>query len=79
MIEESKSKTTIIEMLVESQKKLRKDWKSTEKFEVVKRRKYWKSRCIENEPINCQNRYRPCIQMIIMSRQKTHPTATLAH
>ena len=31
--------------------------KSTEKFEVVKHRKYYKPRSIENEPINCQNRF----------------------
>ena len=40
LIEENKSKTTIIEMLVESQNKLRNDQKSTEKFETVKHRKY---------------------------------------
>ena len=28
-----------------------------EKFEGVKHRKYCKLRSIENEPINCQNRY----------------------
>ena len=44
-------------MLVESQNKLRKDGKSTEKSEVVKHKKYCKPRSIENEPINCQNRY----------------------
>ena len=44
-------------MLVESQNKQRNDQKSTEKFEVVKHRKYCKPRSIENEPINCQNRY----------------------
>ena len=57
LIEENKSKTTIIEMLVESQNKSRNDQKSTEKFEVVKHRKYCKPRSIENEQINCQNRY----------------------
>ena len=57
LIEENKSKTTIIEMLVESQNKSRNDQKSTEKFEIVKHRKYCKPRSIENEPINCQNRY----------------------
>ena len=57
LIEENKSKTTIIEMLVESQNKSRNDQKSTEKFEVVKHRKYCKPRSIENEPVNCQNRY----------------------
>ena len=44
-------------MLIESQNKSRNDQKSTEKFEVVKHRKYCKPRSIENEPINCQNRY----------------------
>ena len=44
-------------MLVESQNKSRNDQKSTEKFEVVKHRKCCKPRSIENEPINCQNRY----------------------
>ena len=44
-------------MLVESQNKSRKDQKSTEKLEVVKHRKCWKPRSIENEPINCQNIY----------------------
>ena len=44
-------------MLVESQNKSRNDQKSTEKFEVVKHRKYCKPRSIENKPINCQNRY----------------------
>ena len=56
-MEENKSKTTIIEMLVESQNKQRNDQKSIEKFEGVKHRKYCKLRSIENEPINCQNRY----------------------
>ena len=44
-------------MLVESQIKTRNDQNATEKFEVVKHRKYCKPRSIENEPINCQNRY----------------------
>ena len=44
-------------MLVESQIKTRNDQNSTEKFEVVKHRKYCKPRSTENEPINCQNRY----------------------
>ena len=44
-------------MLVESQIKTRNDQNATEKFEVVKHRKYCKPRRIENEPINCQNRY----------------------
>ena len=44
-------------MLVESQNKSRNNQKSTEKFEVVKNRKYCKPRSIENKPINCQNRY----------------------
>ena len=44
-------------MLVESQNKLRNDQKSKEKFEVVKHRKYCKPRNLENEPVNCQNRY----------------------
>ena len=56
LIEENNSKTTIMEMLVESQNKSRNDQKSTEKFEVVKHRKYCKPRSIENELINCQNR-----------------------
>ena len=57
MIEENKSKTTITEILVESQNKLHNDQKSTEKFEVVKHRKYCKPKSIETEPINCQKRY----------------------
>ena len=57
LIEENNSKTTIMEMLVESQNKSRNDQKSTEKFEVVKHKKYCKPRSIENEPVNCQNRY----------------------
>ena len=57
MIEENKSKTTFIEMLVESQNKSRNDQKSTEKFEIVKHRKYCKPRSIEEEPINFQNGY----------------------
>ena len=57
LIEENKSKTAIIEMLVESQNKSRKDQKSSDKFEVVKHRKYCKPRSIENEPISCKNRY----------------------
>ena len=57
MIEENKSKTTIIEKLVESQNKLRNHQKSTEKIEVVKHRKYCKPRSIETEPINCEKRY----------------------
>ena len=40
LIEENKSKATIIEMLAESQNKWRNDQKSTEKFEIVKHRKY---------------------------------------
>ena len=44
-------------MLVESQNKSRNHQKSTETFEVVKNRKYFKQRSIENEPINYQNRY----------------------
>ena len=42
---------------MESQNKLHNNQKSTEKFEVVKHRKYCKPRSIENEPITCQNRY----------------------
>ena len=56
LIKVNKSKTKIFEMLVESQNKSRNDQKSTEKFEVVKYRKYCKPRSTENEPINCQNR-----------------------
>ena len=56
-IGENQAKTIIIEMLVESQNKLRNDQKSKEKFEVVKHRKYCKPRSIENEPIKSQNRY----------------------
>ena len=37
-IGENQSKTTIIEMLVESQNKLRNDQKSKEKFEVVEQK-----------------------------------------
>ena len=44
-------------MLVKSQNKSRNDQKSTEKFEVVKHRKYCKPRSIDNEPIKCQDRY----------------------
>ena len=44
-------------MLVKSQKRSPNNQKSTEKFEVVKHRKYCKPRSIENEQINCQNRY----------------------
>ena len=44
-------------MLVESQNKSRNDQRSAEKFELVKHRKCCKPRRIENEPINCQNRY----------------------
>ena len=40
-------------MLVENQNKSHNDQKSSEKFEVVKHRKYYKPRSIENEPINC--------------------------
>ena len=57
LIKWNKSETKIIEMLVESQNKSRNDQKSTEKFEVVKHKKYCKPRSIENEPVNCQNRY----------------------
>ena len=57
MIEENKSKTTITEILVESQNKLHNDQKATEKFEVVKHRKCCKPKSIETEPINCQKRY----------------------
>ena len=57
MTEKNKSKTTIIEMLVESQNKLCNDQKSTETFEVAKYRKYCKWRSIENESIKCQNMY----------------------
>ena len=57
MIEENKSKTTIIEMLVKSQNISRNDQKSKSFFEVVKHGKYCKPRSIENEPIDCQNRY----------------------
>ena len=53
MIEENKSKTTITEILVESQNKLHNDQKSTEKFEVVKHRKYCKQRSTENVPRKC--------------------------
>ena len=56
LIKENKSKTKIFELLVESQNKSRNDQKSTEKFEVVKHRKYCKPGSIENELINCQNR-----------------------
>ena len=48
LIKENKSKTTIIEMLVESQSKSCNDQKPTKKFEVVKHRKYCKPRSIEN-------------------------------
>ena len=44
-------------MLVETQNKSRNDQKSAEKFELVKHRKYCKPRSIENEPMNCQNKY----------------------
>ena len=44
-------------MLVESQNNSRKSQKSSEKFEVVKHRKYCKPRRVENEPISCKNRY----------------------
>ena len=57
LIEENKSKTAIIEMLVKSQNRMPNDQKSTEKFEVTKHRKYCKPRSIENKLINCQNRY----------------------
>ena len=57
LIEENNSKIAIIEILVESQNKSRNHQKSTETFEVVKNRKYFKQRSIENEPINYQNRY----------------------
>ena len=57
MIEENKSKTTITEILVESQNKLHNDQKATEKFEAVKHRKCCKPKSIETEPINCQKRY----------------------
>ena len=57
LTKENKSKTTIIEILVESQNKSQKDQKSTEKSEIVKHRKYCKPRSAENEPINCQNRH----------------------
>ena len=57
LIEENQSKTTLTEMHVESQKKLRSDQNSSEKFEVVKDRKYRKSRSIEKEAIKCQNRH----------------------
>ena len=57
LIEENKSKTTIIELLVESQNKSRNDQKPTKKFEIVNHRKYCKPRSNENEPINCHNRY----------------------
>ena len=57
MIEQNKSKTAIIKMLLESQNKSRKDQKSSEKFEVVKPRKYCKPRSIKNEPMSCKNRY----------------------
>ena len=36
---------------------MRNDQKSTKNFEVVKHRKYCQPRSIENQPINCQNRY----------------------
>ena len=39
LIEESISKTAIIEMLAESQNTFRNDQNSTEKFELVKHRK----------------------------------------
>ena len=42
-------------MLVERQNKSRNNQKSTEKFEIVKHRKYCKPRSIDEEPINCQN------------------------
>ena len=57
LIEENKSKTTIIEMLVESQSKMRNNQKSKKKFQVVKHWKYCKPKSIENEPIKCQNGY----------------------
>ena len=57
LIKGNKSKTTIIEMLVESQNKSSNDQKSTETFEVVKHRKCCKPGSISNEPINCKNRY----------------------
>ena len=57
LIDQNISKTTVTEMLVESQNKLRNDQKSTEKFEVVKHGKYCKPRSIENEPTKYQNRY----------------------
>ena len=40
LTEENKSKTTISEILVESQNKSRNDQKSTEAFEIVKHRKH---------------------------------------
>ena len=57
LIEENQSKTTFTEMHVESQKKLRNDQNLSEKFEVIKERKYRKSRSIEKEAIKCQNRH----------------------
>ena len=44
-------------MLAKSQNRSPNDEKSTEKFEVTKHTKYGKPRSIENEQINCQNRY----------------------
>ena len=57
MIKENKSKTTIIKMLVQSQNKFHNYKKPTEKFGVVKHKKYCKPRNIENKPNNCENRY----------------------
>ena len=57
MIEENKSTTAIIEMLVESQTISHNDQKPTEKIQSVKHRKYRKPRRTENETINCENRY----------------------
>ena len=51
--------------------------KSTEKFEVVKHRRYSKPRSIENEQQSAKTDVRLCIQMAMLRRQKTHLTATL--
>lgn len=42
-------------MPIQSQNKLLSNPDLTEKFEVVKHRKYCKPRSIKNEPIKCQN------------------------
>ena len=59
-MEENKSKTTIIQMLIENQKHLNKvdlESNSTKKFEIVSRKSNRKQSIHKTDEIKCSNRH----------------------